>query len=167
MKRVVVASIVSAGVFCAASERAEACGGCFHEPPSVSESRNTQVTGHRMILAMSQTQTSLWDQIEYVGAPSEFAWVLPIKGQVEVGLSSDSLFASLDTATGVEIDSPVVMCGGSGGPGYSSGTCDGGASYNAAGSGGGSGGSDPISENEVAVEVVSHEVVGPYETVQL
>jgi hypothetical protein len=120
-----------------------------------------------MILAMSQTQTSLWDQIEYVGAPSEFAWVLPIKGQVEVGLSSDSLFASLDTATGVEIDSPVVMCGGSGGPGYSSGTCDGGASYNAAGSGGGSGGSDPISENEVAVEVVSHEVVGPYETVQL
>jgi len=49
-----------------------------------------------MILSISQDRTTSWDQITYAGAPSSFAWVLPIKGQVEVGLSSDALFGTLD-----------------------------------------------------------------------
>src|SRR5262245_52998088 len=56
---------------------AAACGGCFVPPLE-----STLVTGHRMILSISQQETTLWDQIEYTGEPTSFAWVLPIKGIV-------------------------------------------------------------------------------------
>src|ERR1700722_436023 len=71
---------------------ASACGGCFHGP-----SQNGDViTDHRMIFQVSPQQTTLYDEIEYSGNPAGFAWVLPIHGQVTVGLSSDIVFASLD-----------------------------------------------------------------------
>jgi hypothetical protein len=84
---------------------AQACGGCF-----VQQSENTQVSGHRMVLSISPTQTTLWDQITYDGDPSEFAWVLPIKGQVQIGTSSDLLFGTLESATEVQIFSPQINC---------------------------------------------------------
>jgi hypothetical protein len=126
---------------------ASACGGCL-----VGQSETTQVTGHRMILSVSNDKTTLWDQITYAGNPSSFAWVLPIKGQVEVGLSSDALFETLEGRTQVTIQSPQISCpppgcfqGGSGG-------------------GGGNGGGGP---GGGGVTVIAQEVVGPYETVQL
>ncbi len=127
--------------------QSEACGGCF-----ISQSENTQVTGHRMALSVSKTQTTLWDQIKYTGNPSEFAWVLPTHGQVTIGLSSDLLFATLDDATSVKISSPQINCAPvqctSSGGFFGSGTSA------ATGTGGG-------------VTVVAQQVVGPYETVQL
>jgi hypothetical protein len=128
---------------------ASACGGCF-----VQQSESTQVSGHRMILSVSPDHTTLWDQIEYAGNPSSFAWVLPVKGIVDVGLSSDALFQTLEAYTTVTISSPSVSC-----PqpscGFASTGTGGGDEF---GSGGGGGG---------GVEVVAHSVVGPYETVQL
>ena len=85
------------------TEKAAACGGCF-----VSESESTQVTGHRMILSVSNDQTTLYDQIQYSGNPEEFAWVLPIRGQVDIGLSSDALFSLLEQQTAVTINSDDV-----------------------------------------------------------
>jgi MYXO-CTERM domain-containing protein len=137
---------------------ASACGGCFHEP-AIQQSENTQVTGHKMILSVSKTQTTLWDQISYMGAPSSFAWVLPIKGIVDVGLSSDALFQSLEIATQVNISSPSIACNGPpfcGGSGTGSGATGGFGE----GSGGGSAGPPPVT-------VIAQSVVGPYETVQL
>ena len=137
---------------------ASACGGCFHEPP-IQQSETTQVTGHKMILSVSQTQTTLWDQIEYMGSPSSFAWVLPIKGIVDVGLSSDALFQTLEAATQVNISSPVIPCA----PPPVCGDPNG---FGAAGTGdfgggvGGGGGPPPVT-------VTAQSVVGPYETVQL
>jgi MYXO-CTERM domain-containing protein len=131
----------------AAPHDASACGGCF-----VQQSESTQVSGHRMILSVYPEATSLWDQITYTGAPESFAWVLPIKGTVEVGLSSDALFQVLEQTTQVVVSSPSISCpnscnfngtGGSGGGGVTG-----------TGSGGG-------------VTVLEQEVVGPYETVQL
>jgi hypothetical protein len=61
---------------------AAACGGCFHVP-----GESTQVASHRMVISISQTQSTLWDQIQYSGSPSTFAWVLPVKGQITIGLS--------------------------------------------------------------------------------
>src|SRR5262245_58357456 len=84
---------------------ASACGGCFVETRT-----NTQVAGHRMILSVSPEATTLWDQITYSGAPESFAWVLPIKGTVDVGLSSDALFQVLDQMTSVVVSSPPVSC---------------------------------------------------------
>ncbi|NUQ74585.1 MAG: DUF2330 domain-containing protein [Polyangiaceae bacterium] len=129
------------------SHDAHACGGCF-----VSQTESTQVTGHRMILAVSQTQTTLWDQITYDGDPADFAWILPIKGQVDIELSSDALFETLDQITQVQILSPVIQCT----PPPICGDED-----FAAGGSSGTGG------NEGGVVVIAQEVVGPYATVQL
>ena len=49
-----------------AAQDAEACGGCFAPPEE-----NTVVTGHNMVLTIGKTQTTLYDQIEYVGDPAE------------------------------------------------------------------------------------------------
>ncbi|MCK6589185.1 MAG: DUF2330 domain-containing protein [Polyangiaceae bacterium] len=125
---------------------ASACGGCF-----VTQSESTQVTGHRMILSVSNEKTTLWDQIKYQGNPASFGWVLPIKGQVDIGLSSDALFETLEVLTEVVISSPSISClppGCFGAP--TAGADDG------QGTGGGGG-----------VTVIAQEVVGPYDTVQL
>lgn len=133
------------GLTASFSPRAEACGGCF-----VAVTQTTQVSGHRMILSVSPTQTTLWDQITYTGAPDSFAWVLPIKGQVDVGLSSDALFETLDQLTSARIQAPAAACPS--GPPQCNAT--GAAASASSGSGGG-------------VTVISEAVVGPFKTVQL
>jgi hypothetical protein len=133
---------------------ATACGGCFVPPDA-----NTQVTGHRMILSVGMDQSTLYDQIEYSGNPAEFAWVLPIAGMVDIGLSSDLVFNQLAFDTDVTIvprplDCPEYWCGDQSPDedGFGAGT---------SGPGGGGG------ANGGGVEVIAQEVVGPYETVQL
>jgi hypothetical protein len=129
---------------------AAACGACFH---GVAE--NTQVTGHKMIFSISQSETTLWDQLSYAGAPSSFAWVLPVKGTVTVGLSSDALFQNLEQLTLVEVAPPPISC-----PIPACWQNDG-----ASGAGGSLGGFDAGGMPPVVVKAQS--VVGPYETVQL
>ncbi|HSO00674.1 MAG TPA: DUF2330 domain-containing protein [Candidatus Nanopelagicales bacterium] len=126
---------------------AAACGACV-----ISEGESTVVTGHRMILSTSQQGTTLWDQISYSGDPSSFAWVLPIKGTVDVGLSSDALFQVLEGNTQVYISSPIINC-------PPPPNCDGAVGAPTSDSGGGG--------EESPVEVLAQETVGPYETVQL
>src|SRR5882672_10794378 len=129
---------------------AQACGGCFH-PPMQS---GTVVTDHRMIFSVSPQLTSLYDEIEYQGSPSSFAWVLPVHAPVRVGLSSDGLFAAIEQVTGASILAPPLPCPcqcGFGGPGRAP------APPLVSGGGGGGG----------SVTVISQQVVGPYDTVQL
>ena len=85
---------------------AEACGGCF----VATESRSTQVTGHRMVLSLSPSQTTLWDQFDYAGDPEDFAWVLPINGTATIGLSSEAVLASLEQEASVVVSSPPFSC---------------------------------------------------------
>lgn len=129
---------------------AAACGGCF-----VQQTESTQVTGHKMVLSISNVQTTLWDQIEYSGEPSSFAWVLPIHGVAEIGVSSDALFQTLEGLTEVVINSPSINCTPPCGnqSNFAGGDFEGGG-----GAGGGYAG---------GVTVLAHDVVGPYETVQL
>ncbi|MDC0743340.1 DUF2330 domain-containing protein [Polyangium mundeleinium] len=131
---------------------AAACGGCF--PP---QDESTQVTGHRMIFSVSQTSTTLWDQIEYSGDPTSFAWILPIKGQVEVGLSSDAVFAVLSERTATSVAAPPLNC-----PPPPS--CWGWGNGSVGAGGGGGAGGDAAGGG---VDIITQEVVGPYETVQL
>jgi hypothetical protein len=151
MRTTILTGLTAGWLLLAATARdARACGGCF--PPS---QNGTVVTDHRMIFAVSPQQTTLYDQIRYQGAPSSFAWVLPIHGPVTVGLSSDTLFAALDQVTQTTIVAPprqpcppppsCPCCGVCG--------VDGSAADPAAIFGG--------------VSVISQAVVGPYETVQL
>jgi hypothetical protein len=133
------------------ADEARACGGCFHAPTE----NGDVITDHRMIFRISPQQTTLYDEIEYQGNPQSFAWVLPIKGPVTVGLSADVVFASLDSVTQTTIEAPNLpacpscSCVRAGGTASSSGSSSGGSS-----SGGG-------------VNVISQQVVGPYDSVQL
>ncbi|MBP9112043.1 MAG: DUF2330 domain-containing protein [Polyangiaceae bacterium] len=126
---------------------ASACGGCFVPPEN-----NTIVTDHRMILAIGSNETTLYDQIRYQGSPESFAWVLPIRGEAKVGVSSDAVFAALDEISQVQVIAPPINCPSSGG-GCMSSSSDFSSSPTAA-------------ENE-RVTVLRQETVGPYETVQL
>ena len=147
----------------AQSKEAHACGGCFH-PPSDSVTMSTVVTGHRMAFATSGTRTVLWDQIRYSGNPTEFSWVLPIKGNVKLEQSTDAWFEALDTVTNGRVSPPQLNCfnrtgGGSGCScgGASSDSAP--ASFSPRGSGG------PISGGGV---IVTHEgSIGPYAYVQV
>lgn len=164
------------------TRQAEACGGCFHEPPQPMTQSVTVVTDHRMAFAVSKTATTLYDQIRYQGDPAKFAWVLPIAGTVEVGLSADVLFGSLDLLSQTEIVIPQLppcppppSCPGDdyGFGDYGGGGCSCGAARGdsfAATDGGAGGAEDAAFAADAGakpVEVTKQEVVGPYETVQL
>ncbi len=93
------------GVGALAERPAQACGGCF-----VPAESNTVVTDHRMILSVGRGRSTLYDQIRYQGAPESFAWVLPIAGEAEVGLSADVVFSALDAMTRVTVSPPPRTC---------------------------------------------------------
>jgi hypothetical protein len=148
----VLALAATAPALFASGERsAAACGGCFHPPTQVA----TDITDERMLLSVSPTQTTLYDQIRYDGSPTSFAWVLPIQGTVDVGLSADVLFDSIDVLTATRITAPPTNCPPPpvcGGFGRSAG--DAAATVDAA-------------AGAPAVTVTKQENVGPYATVQL
>jgi MYXO-CTERM domain-containing protein len=129
---------------------AEACGGCFVPPEE-----NSQVTGHRMVLSVSKTQTTLYDQIEYSGEPESFAWVLPTQGIVDIGLAPDLFFNQLGQDTAVFVQPPPINCPSPG--------CGGELAADGSGSATGAGGGGPGG----GVTVLESKTVGPYETVQL
>jgi hypothetical protein len=131
-----------------------ACGGCFVPP---AQNVDSQITGERMIFSISTLQSTLYDEITYSGSPASFAWVLPIKGKADVGLSADLLFATLDTATASTVVQPPTDCPPPPNCNY--------GSYPAVASG--AGGSGGTAATGSAVTVLSQKQVGPYETVQL
>jgi MYXO-CTERM domain-containing protein len=126
---------------------AQACGGCLAPP-----AENTVVEGHRMALSISKTQTVLWDQFRYTGNPTEFAWVLPIRGTTRVELANDEFFAALDATSQPIITAPTPTSRGGGGG------CSSSSSFSA---------TTPGSTDQDPVQVVKQEVVGPYEVVTL
>ena len=145
---------LAAGAVCVLAlmgeREANACGGCFHPPTQVA----SDITDERMLLSVSTKQTTLYDQIRYSGNPSSFAWVLPIHGSVDVGLSADVLFSAVDTLTATQITPPPQNC-----PGLPA-SCQ---------SNGGFASSAPSAADGAAggVTVTKQENVGPYATVQL
>lgn len=88
----------------AAPRAAEACGGCVHVPSVAPLS----VTEHRMALALSARQTTLWDQFSFAGNASDFAWILPIRHDpaVRVELADDRFLAVFDRETTPRLDLP-------------------------------------------------------------
>ncbi len=130
---------------------AHACGGCFVGP-----SETTVVTGHRMAISVSTTQSTLWDQIEYAGKPEEFSWVLPVRAGARLELANDAWFEALDAATTTQVTAPFVPCPsrfGCGFFGVSRGLSEASA--------------DGAVDGTSPVTVVHQGTVGPYETVTL
>lgn len=146
----VTAAVTAAvlGTFAAAPAITHACGGCFAPTgqPSV-------VTAHRMVVSVSNEQTTLWDQFEYAGDPDDFVWVLPVAGgeDVQIGVAEQSFFQYLSDRTQVSLRGPVSSTGGGSGLG-----CGASAS--------GEYGPSGMATN---VTIYSEAVVGPYETVTI
>ncbi|HEY2517898.1 MAG TPA: DUF2330 domain-containing protein, partial [Polyangiaceae bacterium] len=154
MKGSVLGLGISVGVLALATlaERdAAACGGCFHPPTQTA----SDITDERMLLAVSTTQTTLYDQIRYSGSPTSFAWVLPIHGTVDVGLSADVLFDSVDVLTQTTIIPPESTCAPPPQCNYPGTASGGGFAADA-----GAGPAPPVT-------VIKQGNVGPYATVQL
>jgi hypothetical protein len=126
-----------------------ACGGCFapQDPPTV-------VTGHRMVMSVSPTQSVLWDQIVYSGEPEEFAWVLPVKPGARVESSTAAFFEVFEANTAIRVVAPPINCGGGSGSGFGCGASalDGALAEE--------NGGEPV-------DVLHQGTVGPYETVTL
>ncbi len=154
-KLVPLALALALGAVLVGEQPAEACGGCFI-PPGPPGEDPAVVTDHRMILSVAQGQTTLYDQIRYRGLPEEFAWVLPIAGEAEVGLSADTLFSTLGGFTQTQIVQPPQNCPPQ--PNCSSGDESLSSAPQSAG------GADPAPP---PVIVTRQETVGPYATVQL
>jgi hypothetical protein len=138
---------------------ASACGGCFHEPPPPNQ-QVSDITDERMLLSVSGQQSTLYDQIRYSGNPGSFAWVLPIQGTVDVGLSADVLFGAIDSLTQTVINAPPYPCAPAPFCGY------GAFGATAAGSGSASSGTSAYYAPP-PVQVLKADNVGPYATVQL
>jgi len=159
----------ASALFAVDARDAHACGGCMHPPPGPTEVDGTVVTDHRMVFALTPSQTVLWDQIRYTGSPKDFAWVLPVKAGARIELSHDAWIAALDANTQTVITGPQASCyssppteytgGGNGGCGFGGGAAEEGAGGFAAG------GFDAGAEEDAGVTVVSQETVGPYDAV--
>lgn len=134
---------------------ARACGGCFVTPTPTGSPQ--PVTGHRMAVAISPLGTTLWDQIQYEGAPEDFVWVLPVMGTPVVELSDNAFFEALGQATNITMTAPappLPFCPSSG--------CSLGCASFAP--------SDPFILSDAGgggVSVYYTGVVGPYETVTI
>ncbi len=155
-----VACATAATVALAAPSIAHACGACFSPPDTP-----TVVSGHRMVMSISQQQTVLWDQIQYQGEPEDFAWVLPVKPGARIEEATDAFFEALEATTRTSVTGQPVNCGGGfsdGGDGCSPGCSSGAMAEGDDGGSGGASGAPPP-----AVEVVHQGSVGPYETVTL
>lgn len=131
---------------------ARACGGGTFGPSN--QTNTTFVSGHRVAIAMSPAHTVLWDQIEYSGAPAEFAWVMPVRSGATIDVASDAWLEVLDAATSPVITSPDLSCRSSESGGCS---CLGAAGADAPG------GRGP----DTGVTVVHEGAVGPYMTVTI
>lgn len=162
-----LAAIV-AGVMLARAPDARACGGCFHQPPPQQTVVDTVITDHRMVFSVSTTQTVLWDQVRYSGNADAFAWVLPVKPGTTIALSHDEWIASLDAATATVIQGPTPSCGGSApvqDVGGGAGGCGASSESAASGLGAEEDFDAGASADGSTVQVVSEQVVGPYDTV--
>lgn len=126
----------------AAPRTARACGACFTPPESES-----QVTDHQMVLAIGRDHTTLYDQLVYAGAPSSFAWVLPVTGDVDVDVAPNALFGALDQLSAPLVSPPPTNCQTA---------CTRKVSFTPRGNAVGA-----------SVTVLGDEIVGPYEIVRL
>lgn len=88
-------SSIAALVVAATPAPAHACGGFF-----CNNAQPVNQAAERIIFSQSPTgEVTAIIQIQYQGPAEAFAWLLPVNGAPEVGVSSDTAFTRLQTAT--------------------------------------------------------------------
>jgi hypothetical protein len=137
---------------------AAACGGgMFYD---VSQQETVSVAGHAVVVSISKTRTVLWDRITYQGAPSDFAWIMPVAPGATLELASAAWIEAMLASTATTVNSPLTECYDDVSGGSSSGGCCGSA---AGGDGANFGGGGPGgARGTETVTVVHREEIGPY-----
>jgi MYXO-CTERM domain-containing protein len=131
-------------------QRAAACGGFF-----CSSAQPVNQAAERIIFSANSDGTvTAVVQIQYSGPSEDFAWVLPVPGVPEVGVSSDLAFARLQQASNPQYIL-TTQIEGQCRQERSCANCD--ASADGAGGAGGAGGFEPV------VDVLAEGTVGPYD----
>ena len=148
-------SLVAALVVAAYPAPAHACGGFFCD-----NSQPVNQAAERIIFSQSPTgEVTAVIQIQYQGPSERFAWLLPVTGSPEIGVSSDAAFSRLQSATNPQYMLRTTVEGTCHDPfdsfrGSPSGASDAGASPDSAASDAGAG-----------ISVVDAGNVGPYDYV--
>lgn len=136
--------VVAAALIQFTSEPAAACGGLF-----CSATNPVNQAAERIIFAQEGTRTTAVIEIQYEGPSEQFAWVLPVPGVPEIGVSSKQALDRLQQASNpvYSLTTTSEQCGDNPlrGP-----------TVNSNAGGGGDGDGDP------SVNVVSSGTVGPY-----
>ncbi|MFP4598914.1 MAG: DUF2330 domain-containing protein [Persicimonas sp.] len=147
-----VSVLVALGAQVSHVQKAEACGGFF-----CNQQQPVDQSAERIIFSQNSDDTvTAAVQILYQGPSEEFAWLLPVSGTPEVGVSSNTAFQRLQDHTDPRYDLEVTVEGECAQPpDYDDGMNNGGAVDAAAG--GGSDAGDP------SVDVLDEGSVGPYD----
>jgi len=133
------------------STPAAACGGLF-----CSAANPVNQVAERIIFAQEGDRTSAVIEIQYQGPSDSFAWVLPVPGVPEIGVSSKQALDRLQQATNplYTLNTTFEQCGGD--------NLNGGGPVSAPGNNtGGSSGLD--GDGNGPVTVVASGTVGPYD----
>ncbi|MEZ4317875.1 MAG: DUF2330 domain-containing protein [Myxococcota bacterium] len=135
-----------------ATPDAAACGGFF-----CNNIEPVEQAGEAIVFEVDgvQNQTTMHVQVEYQGPATEFAWIVPVKGQPDLFLSNDALFNTLSMMTEPRFNLWWDAVG----------TCDF-MMWDAAVNANGVPSPAPPSEGG-GVTVLAQETVGPYDTVTL
>ena len=138
--------------------QAEACGGFF-----CNNNQPVNQQAERIIFSKNDDGTvTAIIQIQYTGPSESFAWVIPVEGAPEIGVSSNIVFQRLQAATNPQYTLNRRV----------EGTCEMSDSPTALGSSRGGGFSNDSAESappptEPGVEVVDAGSVGPYDWVAI
>ncbi|MCC7541040.1 MAG: DUF2330 domain-containing protein [Deltaproteobacteria bacterium] len=155
-------SLLFAAMVATVPRSARACGGCFTPPPTESGTA-TVVTAHRMAMAISPRQSTLWDQFAYAGDPEDFVWVLPASPEATVALADNRFFEVLEARTNVVLQGTFRPVRTSCPPTFAPSCSD----DEATAAGGFFDAAAPASRDAGTPPVVVHNesTIGPYETV--
>ena len=54
----------------------------------------------------------MWDQVQYAGDPTGFAWVLPVGKGAYLDVAHDAWFEALESVTATRVASRPIFCAG-------------------------------------------------------
>ncbi|MEZ4382673.1 MAG: DUF2330 domain-containing protein [Nannocystaceae bacterium] len=169
LRRGLLAAAVAGAAILAAPAAAEACGGLFCDggmpmPVPVDQ------TGENILFVVDDVDGTVEAhiQIQYMGDPDKFAWVIPVQAEPDFSAGSEQLFSNLLAATAPTYSfSTQSDCEDSGGGDlscYSVGAFDDASGF-AESSGGGDSGFD--TDGDQGPTIVKREIVGAFEIVVL
>lgn len=153
----IVAAVALAATY---APNARACGGGMFY--TVGDQETVSVEGHSVVVSISKKRTVLWDRIRYVGAPQDFAWVMPVNPGAKLELASAAWIEAIVGGTAPVVQSPYAECD----DGSDESSIEGGCCGSAKDAGLSGGGGESRGE-QTDVTVVHQEAVGPYDTVTI